>query len=130
MHRNLESFNLAVATFHDVNVSFYEAIGLRVVQAGGGMFKPIFICEVVPFFGVKRLSIVDGDFRSVPPGANSSVRWLVTAFMMVEPHLKQEGVFGEVTDNEKVPFAIPIHPGSTYLLPTATRDFVIYTEFC
>ena len=74
-------------------VSFNDAVGLSVVWAGSGMFEALCICEGEPFLGVIGLSVVCEDFRGVPSRQDSSVRWSVTAAMVLQDIWKRNGYF-------------------------------------
>ena len=71
-------------------------IALRVVQYCSVMFEAIFICDGVPFLGVKGLSVVHEDFQ----GHSFEGTHLSQAVSDHGPdgrgHLEQEGVFAEI----------------------------------
>ena len=71
--------------------SFYEAIGLEVMQAECCMFESIFVGKGVSFSRDEGLSIVGKHFLGVPSIANSPVRQLMTALAVVEDILKRKG---------------------------------------
>ena len=68
-----------------MDISFNEAIILRVLWAGSGVFETVFNCKGVSFLGVKGLFIL--------PRVNSFVRWSVTAAIVVEDIQNRKGYF-------------------------------------